>query len=255
MINTFHQVGTGPHPVLVLHGWFGDARAFASLEPALDGNRFTYVFMDYRGYGHMQAIAGEYTIDEIAQDALALADALGFETFSLIGHSMGGMVIERIAMLAPKRVRMLIPVAPVPCCGVKFDADRRALFERAIGQVEARQAIIDRSTGSRLPETWTRSMADYSWRNSSSTAFGAYLNAWSKSDFSARVHGARYPVHVLIGEYDPTFNSDLMRATYLAWYPGATLEVLSNAGHYPTHEVPLALAASIERNLQQGERD
>jgi esterase len=250
MINTFHRVGTGPHPVLVLHGWFGDARAFAPLEAALDDSRFTYVFMDYRGYGQMQAVTGEYTIDEIAHDALALATALGFETFSLIGHSMGGMVIERIAMLAPKRIRMLIPVAPVPCCGVKFDADRGALFERAIAQVDARQAIIDRSTGNRLPEKWTRSMADYSWRNSSPAAFGAYLNAWSKSDFSALAGGARFPVHVLIGEHDPAFNADLMRATYLAWYPGATLEVLSNAGHYPTHEVPLSLAASIERNLR-----
>ena len=28
MANTFHRVGHGPHPVIVLHGWFGDARAF-----------------------------------------------------------------------------------------------------------------------------------------------------------------------------------------------------------------------------------
>ena len=41
------------------------------------------------------------TIDEIATDALALADELGFASFSLIGHSMGGMAIERIAALAP----------------------------------------------------------------------------------------------------------------------------------------------------------
>ena len=43
------------------------------------------------------------TIDEIATDALALADELGFASFSLIGHSMGGMAIERIAALAPER--------------------------------------------------------------------------------------------------------------------------------------------------------
>lgn len=37
----------------------------------------------------MQETRGAYTIDEIASDALALIDALGFHDFSLIGHSMG----------------------------------------------------------------------------------------------------------------------------------------------------------------------
>nr|WP_309477096.1 alpha/beta fold hydrolase [Trinickia acidisoli] len=107
--------------------WFSDARGFSPLERALDRDQFTYICMDYRGYGDMQAVAGEYTIDEIANDALALADALGFETFSLIGHSMGGMVIERIAMLAPRRVRMLIPVAPL-CSRRKATLRNTSLF-------------------------------------------------------------------------------------------------------------------------------
>jgi esterase len=250
MVNTFHRVGTGPHPVIVLHGWFGDARSFALMECVLDRETFTYVFMDYRGYGQMQTVDGDYTIDEIAHDALALADALGFDTFSLIGHSMGGMAIERVAMLAPKRVRMLIPVAPVPSCGVEFDASRRMLFESAIEQIEGRQAIIDRSTGQRLPAAWGRAKAMYSWAHSEKRAFGAYLEAWTQARFSEAIKGAPYPVRVLIGEHDPTFNAALMKATYLAWYPDSKLEVLANAGHYPTDEVPLALVASIERFLR-----
>ncbi|TKC87855.1 alpha/beta hydrolase [Trinickia terrae] len=251
MINTFHRVGTGPHPVIVLHGWFGGARSFAPIEPALDGNRFTYVFMDYRGYGDMQAAGGDYTFDEIANDTLALADALGFDTFSLIGHSMGGAASERVAMLAPERVRMLIPVAPVPSCGVVLDDSRRALFESAAKRVEIRQAIIDRSTGNRLPAIWTRSKAAYSWAHSSPHAFGAYMKAWSRGGFSESVKGAAYPVRVLIGEHDPVYDAALMNATYLAWYPDSTLEVLPNAGHYPMDEVPLALVASVERYLRE----
>ncbi|MGV2289857.1 alpha/beta hydrolase [Trinickia sp. YCB016] len=250
MINTFHRVGTGPHPVIVLHGWFGDARSFAPMEYALDRDTFTYVFMDYRGYGQMKSAHGDYSIDEIAHDALALADALGFDTFSLIGHSMGGMAIERVAMLAPKRVRMLIPVAPVPSCGVEFDDTRRTLFESAVERIESRQAIIDRSTGHRLPAAWVQAKAMYSWTHSSKHAYGAYLEAWSSANFSDAIKGAPYPVRVLIGENDPTYNAALMNATYLAWYPDSTLEVLPNAGHYPMDEVPLALVASIERCLR-----
>jgi pimeloyl-ACP methyl ester carboxylesterase len=40
-----------------------------------------------------------------------------------------------------------------------------------------------------------------------------------------------------------------MRQTWLTYFPGAGLEVLANAGHYPMFETPVALATSIERFL------
>lgn len=250
MPNTFHRVGTGPHPVLVLHGWFGDARAFEPIEPWLATDAFSYVFMDYRGCGRMQDAPGAYTIDEIAADALALADALGFATFSMVGHSMGGMAVERVAVLAPARVRALVPVAPVPCGGIPFDAAKRALFEGAANCLDSRKTIIDRSTGGRLPPSWVAWKAAYSMSHASPQAFGDYFRAWADTDFSAEIAGT-HPVKVLVGEHDPAFNLDLMEATYLRRYPLASVEVLKNAGHYPMNETPLAMVAAIERFLRE----
>ncbi|ODA00439.1 alpha/beta hydrolase [Achromobacter xylosoxidans] len=254
MANTFHRVGHGPHPVIVLHGWFGDARAFEPIEPWLSGADFSYVFMDYRGYGGMREAAGEHSIDEIAADALALADALGFERFSLVGHSMGGMAIERVAALAPERVRALVAVAPVPCGGVAMAPATRALFDGAAADLAARRAIIDRSTGGRLPAAWVAWKADYSAAHSSAAAFAAYLPAWVGTDFSDRIDG-RHPVLALVGEHDPVFTPALMAATYARRYPRTTIEVLANAGHYPMNETPLALAAAIERFLRTAAGD
>ncbi|MDZ5636250.1 alpha/beta hydrolase [Janthinobacterium sp. GMG1] len=253
MHNTYHRVGHGPHAVIVLHGWFGDANAFSPMEAALDGDAFSYVFMDNRGYGGMRGAAGTYSIDEVAKDALALADALGFATFSVVGHSMGGMALERLALLAPLRLRKLVAVAPVPSCGVAFDAAARATFLAAADSVAARRAIIDRSTGGRLPATWLDWKAQYSWERSDPAAFAAYFLAWSGTDFSEEIKAARValPLLALVGEHDPRFDAALMRRTYLAWYPQARLEVLGNAGHYPMNETPLALAASIETFLLQ----
>ncbi|MGK5055696.1 alpha/beta fold hydrolase [Janthinobacterium sp. LB2P49] len=253
MHNTYHRVGHGPHAVIVLHGWFGDAHAFAPMEAALDGGAFSYVFMDNRGYGGMRGAAGEYSMEEVARDALALADALGFATFSVVGHSMGGMALERLALLAPLRLRKLVAVAPVPCCGVALKAPARALFLDASGNQQARRAIIARSTGERLPATWLDWKAQYSWETSDPAAFAAYFLAWSETDFSEEIKAARValPLLVLVGEHDPRFDAALMRRTYLAWYPQARLEVLGNAGHYPMNETPLALAASIEAFLLQ----
>ena len=248
MHNTCHRVGHGPHAVIVLHGWFGDARAFEPMEAALDGASFSYVFMDNRGYGGMRGVHGSYSMDEVARDALALADALGFATFSVVGHSMGGMALERLALLAPLRLRKLVAVAPVPSCGVALDGAARQLFLDANANVEARRAIIDRSTGERLPAAWLDWKAQYSWESSDQAPFAAYFLAWSGTDFSEDIKAARValPLLALVGEHDPRFDAALMRRTYLAWYPQARLEVLGNAGHYPMNETPLALAASIE---------
>lgn len=250
MPNTFHRVGQGPHPVIVLHGWFGDARAFEPIEPWLSGEAFSYVFMDYRGYGGMRDAQGEFTIDEIAADALALADALGFDRFSLVGHSMGGMASERVAAMAPERVRALVPVAAVPCGGVRQEPAARALLEGAAQDLAKRRAIIDRSTGGRLPAAWVQWKAAHSAGHSSAEAFAAYLSAWADTDFSDAIDG-RHPVLALVGEHDPVFNAALMAATYAQRYPKAAVQVLRNAGHYPMNETPLALVAAIERFLHE----
>lgn len=251
MHNTYHRVGHGPHAVIVLHGWFGDAHAFAPMEAALDGGAFSYVFMDNRGYGGMRGAAGEYSMEEVARDALALADALGFATFSVVGHSMGGMALERLALLAPLRLRKLVAVAPVPSCGVALQGPARQLFLDAGANIDARRAIIARSTGGRLSGAWLDWKAQYSWESADQAAFAAYFLAWSGTDFSGEVQAtaSTLPLLALVGEYDPRFDADLMRRTYLAWYPHARLEVLGNAGHYPMNETPLALAASIEAFL------
>ncbi|MFJ3056997.1 alpha/beta fold hydrolase [Herbaspirillum sp. NPDC087042] len=245
MSNTFHRVGHGPHVVLVLHGWFGDARAFEPIEPWLDQQAFSYVFMDYRGYGGMQDSPGAYTIDEIASDALTLADALGVDAFSLVGHSMGGMAIERIAIRAPDRVRSLVAIAPVPCGGMSYDAATWRLLADAAVHVENRHTIIDRSTGGRLPASWVAWKAAYSATHSTREAFAAYLQAWAKTDFSDEISGG-HPLKVLVGEHDPSFHADLMARTYLRRYPLATVEILANAGHYPMNETPLALVSAME---------
>lgn len=253
MINTYHRHGNGPHCVLVLHGWFGDARAFAPMEAGLDGAACSYIFMDSRGYGRMRGVAGSHTMAETARDALALADALGAGSFSVIGHSMGGMAMEQLALLAPGRVRKLVAVAPVPSCGVPLDAPVRAQFLAASDSVDARRAIIDRSTGGRLPPAWLDWKARYSWEHSDRAAFAASFLAWSGMDFSAEVKAAAFqaPLLVLTGEHDPRFDAALMRRTTLAWYPQSRLEVLAHAGHYPMNEAPLALAARIGAFLQE----
>jgi pimeloyl-ACP methyl ester carboxylesterase len=242
-------VGSGEHHVLALHGWFGSARGWGALPDYLDPSAYTYAFMDLRGYGGRQQEAGEYTMQEAAGDALALAGELGWDRFSVIGHSMSGQAIQHVLLQAPGRVRRLVALNPVPATGVPFDDDGWALFSGAAASRDNRFAIIDFTTGGRLPAAFVNHVVQHSLDHSSAEAFGAYLESWAKTDFSGQVKGNPAAVKVIVGEHDPALSAPVMEQTWMQFYPAAELEVIPNAGHYPMFETPAALAASIEEFL------
>jgi pimeloyl-ACP methyl ester carboxylesterase len=246
-------VGAGEHVVLCLHGWFGSATGWGWLPDLVDQEAYTWVFPDYRGYGARRDVAGEHTLDEIAADVLAVADGLGAERFSLLGHSMGGTAAARVLVEAPERVRALVGLSPVPASGVPFDEEGWALFSGAAEQDGNRAAIIDLTTGNRLSGRWVDRMVRHSVERSDRAAVGDYLRAWAHTDFSELVRGSERvtgtPVKVIVGEHDPALSAEVMQATWLVWHADAELEVLANAGHYATEETPVALVTSIEEFL------
>lgn len=249
MSNPHQLFGYGPRKVICLHGWFGSARGWGPLVEMFDGAAYTYAFMDYRGYGDAQEMTGNYSIDEIAADVLALADRLGWQRFSLIGHSMGGMAIQRVLAEAPERVEKLIALTPVPANGYPFDEAGYAFFDSAAADPAVRRQIVDKTTGNRLTGNWLDQVVAHSLTSSTPQAFGAYLKTWARSDFSERIKGHPVPIKVIIGEHDPAINEALVGETFLAWYPNVELDIMGNAGHYPMFETPVALATSIEKFL------
>jgi len=105
----FTTYGAGPIRVLVLHDWFADHSSWDAALPYLTPEGFTYVFADLRGYGASRDVGGSYTLDETAGDAIGVADQLGWTRFSLIGHSMSGLIVQRIAQLIGSHERKALP--------------------------------------------------------------------------------------------------------------------------------------------------
>jgi pimeloyl-ACP methyl ester carboxylesterase len=244
-------LGQGAQKVLVLHGWLGDSSVFDPVLPFLDLRNFTYAFMDYRGYGLSTNLPGEHTIAEIGQDALELADSLGWEQFSLIGHSMGGMAIQWIAAQAPERILRMTGIVPVPASGFQFDAATEALFRGAKDNPENRHAILMHTTGGRLTPMFGRVMTERSVVQTTPDAFDDYLTAWSQTVFFEQVACLNTPFQILVGAHDPAVTVELMQSTLLQWFPNAELTVIENAGHYPMIEAPVALITLWESFLMQ----
>src|SRR5260370_38340006 len=150
----YKSLGGGEHKVLMLRGWFGDETSFAPMQDALSLGEFTYAVMAYRGYGASRQQRGEYSMAEIAADALDLAAALEWDVFSLVGHSMGGMAVQRGLADAPRRVRKIVAIAPGPASGVPFDPETWKLFGGASKSPPNRRPFIDFLPAGRLARAW-----------------------------------------------------------------------------------------------------
>ncbi|KOV69277.1 alpha/beta fold hydrolase [Streptomyces sp. MMG1121] len=246
-----HEVhGDGTHKVFAVHGWFADRSAYEPVLPDLDRAAFSYALVDLRGYGEARDAAGPYTTAGAAGDLLALADRLGWERFSVLGHSMGAAVVQRLAARAPHRLRRIAGVSPVPASGLPLAGEQAALFTDAAHRPENRRAIIDVTTGSRRPAAWLDRMVARSLERSDAKAFRAWLDSWAGEDFHADVHGCTVPALAVAGELDPALSPAVVRQTWMSWFPRAELVTLPGAGHYAMDETPLELIRTVEDFLR-----
>ncbi|WP_327320931.1 alpha/beta fold hydrolase [Streptomyces sp. NBC_01235] len=246
--------GDGAHKVFAVHGWLADRSAYAPVLPDLDRTSFQYALVDLRGYGAARHLVGTHSTAEAALDLVALADRLGWERFSVVGHSMGGAIGQRLLAMAPHRLRRLVGVSPVPASGLALPTELWELFAGAADRAENRRVILDLTTGGRRPAAWLDRMVARSVEASDTKAFRAWLDSWALEDFHERTEGSTVPALAVTGALDPALSADLMRETWLRWYPRAELHELSAAGHYAMDETPLELIRVWEDFLRADDR-
>lgn len=95
-------------PVFLLHGWPDDVRTYDRILPRLHESGFRTIVPWLRGFGPTSFIS-EHTprsgqIAAMAQDALDLADALGYKSFAIVGHDWGARIACLLAATFPERV-------------------------------------------------------------------------------------------------------------------------------------------------------
>ncbi len=248
---SYVTVGSGEHHVLAIHGWFGSARGWGSLPEFLDGSAYTYVFMNLRGYGDRKEVPGEFSIEEAAADALTVADDLGWDRFSVIGHSMGAQ--DRASGAAGGAGPGTQAGRPQPGAGRRGAHRRRglgAVLWRAHRTPEPGRDHRLHHREQADQDLYQPAWCSTRWTTPRSTAFAAYLQAWAKSDFTAQAKvDTATPVKLIVGVNDPALSADVMEQTWLVFFPDAELTILPDAGHYPMFESPVSLATSIEEFL------
>ena len=98
--------------VILVHGYSDSWYSFSQLMPLLPESWRVYA-LTQRGHGDSERPVGDYSPTTLGRDVVAFMDAIGAERATLVGHSLGGMVVQHAAALAPERVERLVILSSI----------------------------------------------------------------------------------------------------------------------------------------------
>ena len=102
----YYEIHVEGEPLLCVHGLSVNTLGWA-LQVQAFAERHKTVIFDNRDVGQSWMAGGEYDVSDMADDALGLAESLELDSFHLLGISMGGAIVQEMALKAPERVRSL----------------------------------------------------------------------------------------------------------------------------------------------------
>jgi 3-oxoadipate enol-lactonase len=207
------------------------------------------VVPDLPGHGRsLSPSTRRYTIDSFVDDLAAVFEALEINDAVLVGLSMGGTVAQRFALQHRRRLRGLVLVGATPH-GLGPDVtvgNVLAAIDR-VGVVAASQAVIDRSFGSAAPESLVAFAREEVAQTPAFVAREAIVSL-NEADSRAHLNRIDLPTLVVCGNEDaitPPAESEALAKGI----PGARLEVIEKAAHFPMLEQPEQFNAILRHFL------
>jgi len=234
-------------PVLYISGTGGDLRVKPGVLDGPLASGHHVIAYDQRGLGQSGKPDGPYTMEQYADDAASLLDALGHDTVDVIGVSFGGMVAQHLALRHPDRIRRLVLCCTSP--GGSLPSYPFHELPEGIETVERLMklmAVSDR----RRDEAWQAANPDRVQKLIDYTLAGAVadhstdeykrgarlqLEARAGHDVENRLREINLPTLICAGQYDgiaPQENQaalcDGIRNARLNWYEGGHLFLIQD---------------------------
>ena len=259
----FHvaEAGQGEDVVLCLHGWPQHWYEWRHLMPAL-ADRHRVLALDLRGCGWTDAPRDGYEKENLADDVLAVMDALGLERVKLVGHDWGGWVGFLLCLREPRRferffVLNIVPpwvrLRPIVSQAWRFWYQQVVLapglgYRLHVGGEFVRRVLVG---GSEVKDVWDEAtlsaFADsyaepararaavqmyrvFNWREALPIARGRY----------ARAH-LETPTLMVFGADDFVLRPEML-AGYQRHAPEMRVELVGGCGHFIADEMPELVA-------------
>lgn len=270
-----HAGTPGAPRVLALHGWLDNAASFLPLAPFLGG--IELVAIDMPGHGrsaHLPAGA-DYSFAGALTNLLDVADALGWDRFGLLGHSMGGAIGSLLAAACPERVTRLLAIEAIGTLAETPEqtvprlrealAAQRALRDKRLrvfpdvdSAVRARQ-FASRVPGSGLGEAEVRLLVarglravdgGYTWSSDPRLTLPTLVRM-TEAQVEALVAGISCPVRAIFADPAQPYLPDGLRRSRTRLLPAGEIVVMPG-GHHLHMQQPAEVAAAIGDFLRGG---
>lgn len=228
-------------PLLFLHPDIG-INSKAEVLHRLAGS-FTVFVPSHPGFGRSELPSGMTTVDDLSYFYLDFLEALELREVVLVGVSLGGWIASEIATKSTHRLSHLILSNAL---GVRVGArDARDITDiYALSQRELLTMSFHSSQGYEIAKASFDEDAYITLRNRESTALFGWSPYMNNPKLAGRLHRIRIPTLVLWGTSDKIAPLDYGRA-YSSRIPGARLDEITQAGHYPHLEQPEAFARKV----------
>lgn len=244
----YKKIGNGSKTVIVMHEWMGDHRNYNSTIPYLDITNFTWIFVDFRGYGLSKELEGLYNLEEASSDIKNLIKKLELEEVSLIGHSMSSLIAQRIAIDLKQMIKTLILITPIPPSGIKMTPSAK---ENLLKNVKEENSVIEQvveGASKRYNNVWKEYRKKLAHDSSTLEAKLGYMNMYLSNDFSDEAKTLETKVCIIVGKYDlPAFHKNSVQKQFAKYYKNIELIECMEAGHYPMIECPVYFANKVEQ--------
>jgi pimeloyl-ACP methyl ester carboxylesterase len=258
----------GAPKVLALHGWLDNAASFVPLTRCLDG--LDLVAPDLPGHGRSAHLApgADYSFAGAVHTVLDIADALGWDRFALLGHSMGAGIGSLVAAACPQRIERFVAIEALGA--LAEDAERtvvrlrdavaatRALpgkrlrvFPDVASAAQARMRANDLSEAAArllverglVPAPADASSEGYVWSSDPRLTLPTMLRT-TEAQVRNLVAGIGCPTRVIYADPAQPYLPDPLRRERAALLPRGDMRILAG-GHHLHMEDPAAVAAAI----------
>ncbi|AZG45330.1 3-oxoadipate enol-lactonase [Gordonia insulae] len=219
--------------------------------PALE-DRFRVIRYNTRGHGDSPVPQGPYTIDDLADDVIALLDRLGVERAHIVGLSLGGMTAMRLGIRDPGRVDKLALL----CTGAQLTPASawtdRAATVRADGSAAVAEAVVQRwFTAEHLAaEKDSRIYHEQMVASTPAEGYAGCCEAIAVMDQRDDLSSITAPTLVIAGADDPA-TPPAKLAEIAEAVKDARLLVVPHSAHLANAEQPEIITPALIEHLEQ----
>jgi 3-oxoadipate enol-lactonase len=252
---TLAEAGATHRPAIVfLHGIGGAARAWRA-QLMHFGSAARAVAWDMPGYGGSAPLA-EVTITSLAEALARFLDQIGAQRPVLVGHSIGGMIVQQLIATRPGVARAVVLAETSPAFGRPEGEWQREFIAARLGPLDRGETMA--SLAPRLlaelvgddPDPKGAALARECMAAVPAASYRAMMLALMGFDLREALARIAVPTLVLAGSRDTNAPAPMM-ARMAEKIPGAAYVCLEGAGHLAPLERPAAFNAAVDRFLEE----